>query len=92
MDPGQDGRESAKRGQRWPRKWGDAAPGRVEFNFEAAVSLKGGEYSSLRASPFWKAGERGGAESEDGRGRAPAEFALLASVTAHVAHASAPGG
>ncbi|MDB5683434.1 MAG: peroxidase [Sphingomonas bacterium] len=38
--------------QRWPRKWGDAAAGRVKFNFEAAVTLKGGEYFFAPSLPF----------------------------------------
>ncbi|HEX6369992.1 MAG TPA: hypothetical protein VF006_13815 [Longimicrobium sp.] len=37
---GQDRNEA----QRWPRKWGDANAGRKTFNFEAAVTLGGGEY------------------------------------------------
>jgi deferrochelatase/peroxidase EfeB len=31
-------------GQRWPKKWDDHSSGRRTFNFEAAVTLKGGEY------------------------------------------------
>jgi Dyp-type peroxidase family len=38
--------------QRWPRKWGDASAGRVKFNFEAAVTLKGGEYFYAPSVPF----------------------------------------
>ncbi|HEX8585662.1 MAG TPA: hypothetical protein VF680_14790 [Allosphingosinicella sp.] len=30
--------------QKWPRKWNNADAGRRAFNFEAAVTLKGGEY------------------------------------------------
>ena len=37
---GQDSDES----QRWPKKWGDHDAGRKTFNFESAVTLKGGEY------------------------------------------------
>ena len=29
--------------QRWPKKWGEESAGRKSFNFEAAVTLKGGE-------------------------------------------------
>ena len=38
--------------QRWPKKWGDDTQGRVEFNFEAAVTLKGGEYFFAPSKPF----------------------------------------
>jgi Dyp-type peroxidase family len=31
-------------GQRWPKSWGDESAGRKKFNFESAVTLKGGEY------------------------------------------------
>ena len=37
---GQDRNEA----QRWPKTWGDEDVGRTKFNFEAAVTLKGGEY------------------------------------------------
>ena len=30
--------------QRWPNTWGDEDAGRTKFNFEGAVTLKGGEY------------------------------------------------
>ena len=40
--------------QRWPRTWGSAAAGRVNFNFEAAVTLKGGEYFFAPSLPFLK--------------------------------------
>jgi Dyp-type peroxidase family len=30
--------------QRWPKVWGNRAAGRKDFNFESAVTLKGGEY------------------------------------------------
>ncbi|HEV7659746.1 MAG TPA: hypothetical protein VGO55_07860 [Allosphingosinicella sp.] len=38
--------------QRWAKKWGDAAAGREKFNFEAAVTLKGGEYFFAPSKPF----------------------------------------
>lgn len=41
--------------QRWPKKWGDAAAGRKSFNFESAVTLKGGEYFFAPSLPFLKA-------------------------------------
>ncbi len=46
---GQDRRES----QRWPRKWGDESHGRQRFNFEAAVTLRGGEYLFAPSKPFF---------------------------------------
>lgn len=45
---GQDPREK----QRWPKKWDDAAAGRKSFNFEAAVTLKGGEYFFAPSKAF----------------------------------------
>lgn len=45
---GQDQNEK----QRWPKKWGDSAAGRKSFNFEAAVTLKGGEYFFAPSMPF----------------------------------------
>lgn len=45
---GQDRDES----QRWPKKWGDEAGGKKGFNFEAAVTLKGGEYFFAPSKPF----------------------------------------
>lgn len=45
---GQD-REEA---QRWPEKWGDGEEGKKTFNFEAAVTLKGGEYFFAPSLPF----------------------------------------
>jgi Dyp-type peroxidase family len=30
--------------QRWPKRWGDKEAGKRTFNFESAVTLKGGEY------------------------------------------------
>jgi Dyp-type peroxidase family len=38
--------------QRWPREWGNPAAGREKFNFEAAVTLKGGEYFFAPSKPF----------------------------------------
>ncbi len=38
--------------QRWPKKWGDQAAGRTKFNFESAVTLKGGEYFFAPSRPF----------------------------------------
>jgi Dyp-type peroxidase family len=38
--------------QRWPKTWGNAAAGRVKFNFESAVTLKGGEYFFAPSKPF----------------------------------------
>ncbi|HEX8466985.1 MAG TPA: hypothetical protein VF620_04185 [Allosphingosinicella sp.] len=45
---GQDRNEA----QRWPKAWGNAAAGREKFNFEAAVTLKGGEYFFAPSKPF----------------------------------------
>lgn len=45
---GQDSNEK----QRWPKKWGNSAAGRTKFNFEAAVTLKGGEYFFAPSKPF----------------------------------------
>ena len=47
---GQDQNEK----QRWPKKWGDKDAGRTKFNFEAAVTLKGGEYLFAPSLPFLK--------------------------------------
>ena len=47
---GQDQNEK----QRWPKRWGDPAAGREKFNFEAAVTLKGGEYFFAPSIPFLK--------------------------------------
>ena len=38
--------------QRWPEKWGNSGAGREKFNFEAAVTLKGGEYFFAPSKPF----------------------------------------
>jgi len=38
--------------QRWPKKWGEENAGRKSFNFEAAVTLKGGEYLFAPSKPF----------------------------------------
>jgi Dyp-type peroxidase family len=38
--------------QRWPKKWGDPNGGRKSFNFESAVTLKGGEYFFAPSLPF----------------------------------------
>ncbi|HEY0085487.1 MAG TPA: hypothetical protein VGB65_06215 [Allosphingosinicella sp.] len=38
--------------QRWPKKWGEETAGRKSFNFEAAVTLKGGEYFFAPSIPF----------------------------------------
>jgi Dyp-type peroxidase family len=38
--------------QRWPKKWGNSGAGREKFNFEAAVTLKGGEYFFAPSKPF----------------------------------------
>jgi len=48
---GQDSDE----GQRWPNKWGDENAGRDRISFEAAVSLKGGEYFFAPSLAFLKA-------------------------------------
>jgi len=48
---GQDANEK----QRWPKKWGNSGAGRTKFNFEAAVTLKGGEYLFAPSLPFLKA-------------------------------------
>lgn len=45
---GQDANET----QRWPREWGNEKAGRKSFNFEAAVTLKGGEYFFAPSLPF----------------------------------------
>ena len=39
-------------GQRWPKKWDDESAGRKTFNFEAAVTLRGGEYLFAPSKPF----------------------------------------
>ena len=41
--------------QRWPKAWGNAAAGREKSNFEAAVTLKGGEYFFAPSKPFLQA-------------------------------------
>jgi Dyp-type peroxidase family len=38
--------------QRWPKRWGDEDAGRKVFNFESAVTLKGGEYLFAPSIPF----------------------------------------
>jgi hypothetical protein len=38
--------------QRWPKKWGDGDAGKRSFNFESAVTLKGGEYFFAPSLPF----------------------------------------
>ena len=38
--------------QRWPKKWNNEAAGTEKFNFEAAVTLKGGEYFFAPSLPF----------------------------------------
>lgn len=38
--------------QRWPRQWNDEDSGVEKFNFEAAVTLKGGEYFFAPSKPF----------------------------------------
>jgi Dyp-type peroxidase family len=38
--------------QRWPKKWNNQAAGTKKFNFEAAVTLKGGEYFFAPSLPF----------------------------------------
>ena len=48
---GQDANEK----QRWPKKWNTPAAGREKFNFDAAVTLKGGEYFFAPSMPFLKA-------------------------------------
>ncbi|HEX9945953.1 MAG TPA: hypothetical protein VGA98_00275 [Allosphingosinicella sp.] len=48
---GQDADET----QRWPKVWGDQSAGRKSFNFEAAVTLKGGEYFFAPSKPFLQA-------------------------------------
>ena len=39
-------------GQRWPKRWNDEKAGKKTFNFEAAVTLKGGEYFFAPSLPF----------------------------------------
>ena len=39
-------------GQRWPKNWGDQNAGKKSFNFESAVTLKGGEYFFAPSIPF----------------------------------------
>jgi Dyp-type peroxidase family len=48
---GQDRNE----GQRWPLKWNDRKGGTKAFNFESAVTLKGGEYFFAPSLPFLRA-------------------------------------
>lgn len=38
--------------QRWPKHWGDKKAGRKAFNFESAVTLRGGEYFFAPSIPF----------------------------------------
>jgi Dyp-type peroxidase family len=38
--------------QRWPKTYGEESAGRTKFNFEAAVTLKGGEYFFAPSKPF----------------------------------------
>jgi Dyp-type peroxidase family len=45
---GQDEEEA----QRWPKKWNDKAAGTKKSNFEAAITLKGGEYFFAPSKPF----------------------------------------
>lgn len=45
---GQDEEEK----QRWPKQWDDEDAGIEKFNFEAAVTLKGGEYFFAPSKPF----------------------------------------
>lgn len=45
---GQDRNEA----QRWPKNWGEADAGTKAFNFDAAVSLRGGEYFFAPSMPF----------------------------------------
>lgn len=45
---GQDADET----QRWPKVWGDENAGRKSFNFEAPVTLKGGEYFFAPSKAF----------------------------------------
>ena len=41
--------------QKWPKQWNQQASSRRRFNFEAAVTLKGGEYFFAPSLPFLKA-------------------------------------
>ena len=45
---GQDHHEA----QHWPKRWGDKDAERETFNFESAVTLKGGEYFFAPSLPF----------------------------------------
>jgi Dyp-type peroxidase family len=45
---GQDRDES----QRWPKSWGNRNLGKKSFNFESAITLKGGEYFFAPSIPF----------------------------------------
>jgi hypothetical protein len=47
---GQDNGEA----QRWPKAWDNADAGTKAFNFDAAVSLRGGEYFFAPSIPFLK--------------------------------------
>jgi Dyp-type peroxidase family len=44
--------QDADEAQRWPKRWGDPNGGRKAFNFESAVTLKGGEYFFAPSIPF----------------------------------------
>jgi Dyp-type peroxidase family len=44
--------QNGNKPQRWPKEWGNPAAGRQKFNFEAAVTLKGGEYFFAPSKPF----------------------------------------
>jgi deferrochelatase/peroxidase EfeB len=44
--------QDADEAQRWPKAWGKKDAGKKAFNFESAVTLKGGEYFFAPSLPF----------------------------------------
>jgi len=44
--------QDADEAQRWPKAWGNGGAGKKAFNFESAVTLKGGEYFFAPSLPF----------------------------------------
>lgn len=47
--------QDADEAQRWPKKWDSPLRGKKAFNFEAAVTLRGGEYFFAPSIPFLNA-------------------------------------
>lgn len=49
---GQDKNTNTRAGQHWPKRWGDPGAGTTQFNFQSAVTLRGGEYFFAPSLPF----------------------------------------